>query len=188
MSLQKAHSLKEQMESKHRSVCGQSPHRIHRTDYSPEPSVMSRPFIYLYGSAGPKLNLAKVLFIWLNSAGDKTCFLKEEECFTEAGTQDDGGRPARDKAVEERWLWNPMRHRENPSWGLRGPRFQTPNPLRANTGSRTLDEEWTALSKAVSASVKWGSDPFTRYKVVARKEWDKDALPPAKFSVRSRSC
>lgn len=28
----------------------------------------------------------------------------------------------------------------------------------------------TALSKAVSASVKWGNDPFTHYKVVARKE------------------
>ena len=63
MSLQKAHSLKEQVESKHRSACGQSPHRIHSTGYHPEPRVMSCPFIYLSGSAGSKLDLAKVLLI-----------------------------------------------------------------------------------------------------------------------------
>lgn len=37
-----------------------------------------------------------------------------------------------------------------------------------------------------SASVKWGNGTFTPYKVVARKEWPKDAMPPAKCSARSR--
>lgn len=68
------------------------------------------------------------------------CFLKEEECFTGVGTQDDGGDPLRIKLEEERWLWNPTRQRE-PQLRAKGTWLPDTQPLKVQYRSRTLNEE-----------------------------------------------
>lgn len=74
--------------------------------------------------------------------------------------------------LEERWLWNPTRQRE-PQLRAKGTWLPDTQPLKVQYREQNFERGMrrrTALSKAVSASVKWGNDSFTSYKVVARKE------------------